>query len=170
MLNLQKLNKFTIEWNQILYSKPQGHIVNRLLKARYQVWRWVFNFKCASAACFTDISSWFSISELVEGLEPFEIRFLNQVPWNLGLPLPEFPEDWGATIELLDATPARYLYATLLALTISVFACLNCKRKRKQSCRREWILIKQWEQRSRLEFNFLGIRQEGNEYDYEYQN
>lgn len=75
-------------------------------------------------------TSWFSISELLDGFAPVVIRFLNQVAWNLGLPLFEFPVDSEEPVALL-ATPARKRYATLLADTISVLACLNCNSHRK---------------------------------------
>jgi len=53
------------------------------------------------------------------------VRFLNQDAWNLGTPVFEFAGDSGAD-PLLEVTPTRNLYATLLADTISVLACLNC--------------------------------------------
>lgn len=71
-------------------------------------------------------SSSFSISE-PDGLAPLVMRFLNQVAWNLGVPLLELLWDSGATTAL-EVTPARKRYATLLADMISVFACLNCNK------------------------------------------
>lgn len=76
-------------------------------------------------------SSWFSRLELLEGLAPAaDTRFLNHVAWNLGLPPPlfEFEFEFPATgefRELFEVTLARNWYATLLADTISVLACLN---------------------------------------------
>lgn len=78
--------------------------------------------------CRRASSSWFSIVELLEGLAPEVIRFLNQVAWSLGLPLFEFPEDSMEAPTLL-VTPKRKRYATLLADTISVLACRNCKHQ-----------------------------------------
>lgn len=58
--------------------------------------------------------------------------FLNQAAWNLGEPLFELPVESGEDTTLL-VTPKRKRYATLLADTISVLACLNCKNPGKLS-------------------------------------
>lgn len=53
-----------------------------------------------------------------------EVRFLNHEVWNLGLSLFELLDDSWVAAEL-EPRPAMNLYATLLADTISVFACLS---------------------------------------------
>lgn len=78
---------------------------------------------------------WFSASELVDGFAPLVIMFFNQAAWNLGEDTPLF-ELLGESepvlmlfvtlLVTLFVTPRRNLYATLLADTISVFACRNC--------------------------------------------
>ena len=75
--------------------------------------------------CWRTLSSWVSISERVGGLAPVVMMFLNQAAWNLGLPLFELPGESLPPLEP-DVTPTRKRYATLLADTISVLACLNC--------------------------------------------
>lgn len=73
------------------------------------------------------LSSRFSTSGLVDGFAPAVIRFLNQAAWNRGLPLPELPGESGEA-EVFDVAPSRKRYATLLADTISVLACLSWSR------------------------------------------
>jgi hypothetical protein len=67
------------------------------------------------------------VDPLEDGLAPADTMFLNQAPWKVGLPLLWLlPGDSGEAW-FFEARPAINLYATLLAFTISVLACLNCK-------------------------------------------
>lgn len=52
-------------------------------------------------------SSRLPTSELLDGLAPVDMRFLNQVPWRRGLPRVELLGDSGLLPELLEAIPAR---------------------------------------------------------------
>lgn len=61
------------------------------------------------------------------GLEPTEMGFLNQLPWNLEMPLFKLLGDSGATGEF-ELTPEMNWCTTLPAFTISVFACLHCQK------------------------------------------
>lgn len=70
-----------------------------------------------------------STSELSVGLGA-DTRFLNHVAWNLGVPLFDIPED-SEEAAALELAPRRNRYATLLADTISVLACLNCLQGRE---------------------------------------
>lgn len=80
---------------------------------------------CLLSCRWSSTSSSWSSTSVPLGLAPFVMRFLNQDAWNLGTPVFEFAGDSGAD-PLLEVTPTRNLYATLLADTISVLACLNC--------------------------------------------
>jgi hypothetical protein len=67
------------------------------------------------------------VDPLDEGFAPSEMMFLNQAPWKVGLPLFWLLLPWeSGAASFFGARPAMNLYATLLALTISVLACLNC--------------------------------------------
>lgn len=52
-------------------------------------------------------SSRLSTSELLDGLAPVEMRFLNQVAWRRGLPLLELLGESGLLPELLEAIPCK---------------------------------------------------------------
>lgn len=65
-----------------------------------------------------------STSELPDSLGPADTRFLNQSVWNLGGQALALLADSVEAAEF-ESTPRRNRYATLLAVTISVFACRN---------------------------------------------
>lgn len=113
----------------MLMTLPQSHQINYgSILVECSV-----DFCLCSSKASSSVSSGRS-DELLDGLAPapapVETRFLNQVPWNLGVPLFALLGDSGVAGDEFDARPAMNLYATLLAVTTSALACLNWKAPR----------------------------------------
>ena len=116
-----KIYSYTTNWWRITWFSQIEKSCTQLLRRES-----CLRGAVASSPTCCLITSWFgpSSTELVEGLSPAGMIFLNQDTWSRGEFLLEL---WlsGDRCEL-DAIPARKRYATLLAVTISVLTCLNC--------------------------------------------